>query len=586
MSRACVAKITPAQPCTLEVEFSPITAGTHSDTLTLETNALKDASVTLVGTAGGVATPLIRATSGNPSSGAFYDGQVVTITDATPGTTIYYTIDGSIPTAASTPYTGNIYPYSTTRITAVAIVSGIPSKLASVVYVILPFNDITAQYSLNYPSLGGIGNVAQLNGSAVQDDSSVQLTNAPAEAGSVFLDVSQLPIQSFTTFFRFQTTTSPKTDLLSMAGGFTFTIQKIGAGALGSSGQGLGYEGIGKSVAVKFDLDSNGDDGRDSVGLYTDGAAPTTPLVSLAGTGIDLHSGDQFDAEIGYDGVTLTLTLTDIDNQATWSHAFPVDIPSIVGSNNAYVGFTGGTGAGAANQRLLDWTSVPVAPGPPAPPLSAPALPTYPAGMIATGLTDNGNAAPFQTSLQLTDGGKHEAGSAFYSKPVNVEAFTTDFTFQLAPSPPSGFIYMADGMTFTIQNEGASALGRAGGSLGYAGIGKSVAIKFDLHNNAGEGLDSTGLYVDGALPTIPSIDLTGTGINLHSGDPFQAHLTYDGANLNMTLTDTVTSAKWTHSFPIDIPNAVGSTTAFVGFTAATGGSTTIPQILNWTFANP
>ncbi len=582
----CLAGIILAQPCTLEVEFSPIKAGTHNDSLTLETNALENATVTLAGTAGEVATPLIRATSDNTSSGAFADSQLVTIVDATPGTTIYYTTDGTIPTASSTPYAGNFAVDATARITAIAIVSGISSKLASVVYVILPFNTFNWDNSLDYPDFRGIGNVAQLNGSAAQDGSSVQLTNAPAEAGSVFIDVSQLPIQAFTTFFRFQVTPSPKTDLLSMAGGFTFTIQKDGASALGGSGQGLGYEGIGKSVAVKFDLDTSGDDGRDSVGLYTDGIVPSTPSVSLAGTGIDLHSGDVIDAEIGYDGVTLGLTLTDIDNQATWSHAFPIDIPSVVGSNYAYVGFTGGTGAEAANQRLLDWTYVPVAPGSSAPPLLAPALPTYPAGMLITGLTDNGKAAPFQTSLELTDGGNFEAGSAFYSEPVNVEAFTTDFTFQFAPSPTSGFVYMADGMTFTIQNAGVNALGSPASALGYRGIGKSVAIKFDLHDNAGEGQDSTGLYVNGALPTIPSIDLTGTGINLHSGDPFQANLTYDGANLNMTLTDTVTSARWTHSFAIDIPATVGASTAYVGFTGSTGAATTIPLILDWTFSNP
>ena len=50
-------------------------------------------------------------------------------------------------------------------------------------------------------------------------------------------------------------------------------------------------------------------------------------------------------------------------------------------------------------------------------------------------------------------------------------------------------------MTFTIQNTGLTALGPAGGGLGYgpdppggaAGIGKSVAIKFDLYDNDGEG---------------------------------------------------------------------------------------------------
>ena len=48
-------------------------------------------------------------------------------------------------------------------------------------------------------------------------------------------------------------------------------------------------------------------------------------------------------------------------------------------------------------------------------------------------------------------------------------------------------------MTFTIQNVGPTALGGPGAGLGYVTIQKSVAIKFDLYNNAGEGPDSTGL---------------------------------------------------------------------------------------------
>ena len=73
-------------------------------------------------------------------------------------------------------------------------------------------------------------------------------------------------------------------------------------------------------------------------------------------------------------------------------------------------------------------------------------------------------------------------------------------------------------MTFTIQNVGPSALGSDGGGLGFATIPNSVAIKFDIYNNAGEGPDSTGLYFNGAMPTVPAINLTGSGIDLHSGD--------------------------------------------------------------------
>ena len=135
----------------------------------------------------------------------------------------------------------------------------------------------------------------------------------------------------------------------------------------------------------------------------------------------------------------------------------------------------------------------------------------------------NGNAALSGTSIELTDGGTNEAGSAYYATPVNVQTFTTDFTFQLTNAN-------ADGFTFTIQNGAPTALGASGGSLGYAGIGASVAVKFDLFNNQGEGPDSTGIYVDGGPPNVPAIDLTSSGINLHSGDKMDAHIAYDGTD--------------------------------------------------------
>jgi hypothetical protein len=49
-------------------------------------------------------------------------------------------------------------------------------------------------------------------------------------------------------------------------------------------------------------------------------------------------------------------------------------------------------------------------------------------------------------------------------------------------------------------------------TTGTGGIPNSVGIKFDLYNNQGEGVDSTGLYTDGAAPTnVGSIDLNGNG---------------------------------------------------------------------------
>jgi hypothetical protein len=200
----------------------------------------------------------------------------------------------------------------------------------------------------------------------------------------------------------------------------------------------------------------------------------------------------------------------------------------------------------------------------------------------ASQLTFNGFTILNGSNLELTDGGFSEASSAFSTKQVDVSTFSTNFEFQITP----GTNPTADGLTFTIQGVGANTLGAGGGGLGYYGMGSSVAIKFDLYNNQGEGTDSTGIYTDGAFPGVPAIDLTGTGIDLHSGDPFNVAMTYDGATLNVTITDTITSASASQSYSINIPGTIGGNQAYVGFTAGTGALTAVQQILNWTFTPP
>jgi hypothetical protein len=203
----------------------------------------------------------------------------------------------------------------------------------------------------------------------------------------------------------------------------------------------------------------------------------------------------------------------------------------------------------------------------------------------ASGLALNGSAAVNGNTLQLTNGGTNEAGSAFTVTPVSVSRFTTSFSFQLLT--PN-----ADGFTFTLQGVSPTALGGTGGGLGYApdpgtgvgpAIGNSVAVKFDLFNNSGEGVDSTGLYTNGAEPTTPATDLSSSGINLHSGDVFNVTMSYDGTTLTVKITDATTGASATQSYTINIPQTIGSNLGYVGFTAGTGGSTATQNILNWTY---
>jgi hypothetical protein len=77
--------------------------------------------------------------------------------------------------------------------------------------------------------------------------------------------------------------------------------------------------------------------------------------------------------------------------------------------------------------------------------------------------------------------------------------------------------------------------------------------------------------------------LTPSGIDLHGGHPLTVQLTYDGSTLLMKITDSTTAKSYTTSWAVNIPQIVGGSTAYVGFTAATGGSTAVQQVLNWKF---
>lgn len=668
-------------------------------------------------------TPKAATPAFSPAPGSYANPVTVTLSDTTTGAVIHCTTDGSVPTASS-PVCTTVDISTTTTLSAIATAAGFNSSAeASGTYLIG-----SGGGSINYGS-GFSTTGLTLNGSAKLNGARLRLTDTGTnEAGSAFASTA-INVQSFVTDFSFQLTNAT-------ADGFTFTIQGNQPTALGSPGGNLAYGGIGKSVAVKFDLYNGAGEGPNSTGLYTNGAVPTVPAISLGG-GVNLHSGDPFNAHMSYDGTTLKMTITDVNNSSfNFSTSWTVNIPSIVGGNTAFVGFTGATGGATAIQEILNWTyaanvataaatptlspapgnytspqnvalsdstpsatifytmdgstpttssatySGPIAiastttikaiaaasglansavgsgtyvigttptaatpmfnpspgtytgtvtvtlsdttsgavihcttdgtmPTPSSPVCTSVNISTtttlsalatasgfnpsavisgtytinsgggsinYGSGFTASGLTFNGFAKLNGTRLRLTDGKTNEAASAFATAAINVQSFTTDFSFQLT-SPN------ADGFTFTIQGNKPTAIGSAGGNLAYGGIGKSVAVKFDLYNGAGEGPNSTGLYTNGAVPTVPAITLGG-GVNLHSGHLFNVHITYNGTTLTMTISDaTVPSETFTSSWTVNIPSIVGGNTAFVGFTGATGGATAIQELLTWTYTS-
>jgi hypothetical protein len=168
---------------------------------------------------------------------------------------------------------------------------------------------------------------------------------------------------------------------------------------------------------------------------------------------------------------------------------------------------------------------------------------------LAAGMAYPSMAVPGATEGPIRLTGQHDlqAGSVFCTQPVDVQKFHTIFRFQISGAQK------ADGLTFCIQGEGPRALGGPGGGLGHGPdpsdpldpgfkVMKSVALKFDLIDDAIAPRSTMGLYRDGAAPTTANaiggeIALDPLGISLQSGHHFRVTVSYDGAALTAVVRD-------------------------------------------------
>jgi hypothetical protein len=213
--------------------------------------------------------------------------------------------------------------------------------------------------------LGAAGTIAAGAGVALR------LTPAAAYQSGAAYSVVPVPLaDGFSTAFQFRLTDPNNVE---PADGFAFVAAARPTG-LGLLGRGLGYEGVANSVAIEFDTYDNGYTDASSsnhIAVDPDGyiivAAPAFPYgvqdCDASQTGC-MSNGDTWTVAIAYGAAGMTLTVQDDANPVqTIYDDFPLDLPFLLGTNTAYLGFAGGTGGFWQEQDILSWraeTTTPV----------------------------------------------------------------------------------------------------------------------------------------------------------------------------------------------------------------------------------
>ena len=170
--------------------------------------------------------------------------------------------------------------------------------------------------------------------------------------------------------------------------------------------------------------------------------------------------------------------------------------------------------------------------------------------------------------LELSASAGNTARSAWYNYPLYIGAFKATFLYQDVGGAG------ADGMAFVLQNDprGTNALGGAGGVLAYGGIVNSAALQINIYANNTPGI---AFHTNGATGGYSST----APVNPASGDPIWTEIVYQGGVMSVALSNTVNAATFTTNLVVgDLTSAVGTDVAWVGFTAADGGTVSMQNV--------
>lgn len=253
-----------------------------------------------------------------------------------------------------------IYP----RLAAPFALSRVATFLGAAFLASLPAQALTFVYSdfSNLTQIQRNGSTAAITHPFVTGDGSVlRLTNGLSQSGSAFRTsaISLLNNYSFSTYFSFRISNPIGIGDEDGVGadGLAFLVQTVSNNA-GGSGGGIGYAGIANSLAVEFDTYNNGgwdDHNGNHVGINLGGnidSVVQTPIATRMNNGARWYSWVDYNGSTN--GLEVRLSQTALrPTAATLTHT--VNLATVLGSSNAFVGFTSGTGGAGGNHDIIEW---------------------------------------------------------------------------------------------------------------------------------------------------------------------------------------------------------------------------------------
>ncbi len=236
------------------------------------------------------------------------------------------------------------------------------------IMVLLSFNALATVAYNDFSSVSGL----KLNGGAAvvstTDGQVLRLTKAARDqAGSAF-SLATVNAGNFSTYFTFRITSPGGTifDCNTEAGadGLVFVVQPVDS-SLGGLGQGIGYDGIPRSIGVEFDTwcnAANKDPNSNHIGIVTNGSVVHADTSSTLVVTPNFDNGSVWHVWIDYNASVLEVRANQTGvRPASAMLSKTMDIPTLLTGTsttqvtNAYIGFTSGTGADWGNHDILTW---------------------------------------------------------------------------------------------------------------------------------------------------------------------------------------------------------------------------------------